>query len=70
MDIEVFDLKLLKKYIKNKKIHFIFGNDHLQQYASLTELNNTIKKMSKGLVKIVLPLFYKSDIDNLDIGVL
>ena len=70
MDIEVFDLKLLKKYIKNKKIHFIFGNDNLQQYASLTELNNTIKKMSKEFTKDSIVFYFgeKSDIDNPDIG--
>ena len=70
MDIEVFDLKLLKKYIKNKNIHFIFGNDHLQQYASLTELNNTIKKMSKEFSKDSIVFYFgeKSDIDNPDIG--
>lgn len=70
MDIEVFDLKLLKKYIKNKKISFIFGNDYLQQYASLTELNNTIKKLSKEISKDSIIFYFgeKCDIDNPDIG--
>tara|TARA_Y100000389_G_scaffold94032_1_gene90679 strand:+ start:639 stop:1259 length:621 start_codon:yes stop_codon:yes gene_type:complete len=70
MDIEVFDLKLLKKYIKNKKLYLVFGNDYLQQYASLTELNNTIKKMSKEISKDSIIFYFgeKSDIDNPDIG--
>ena len=70
MDIEVFDLKLLKKYIKNKKLYLVFGNDYLQQYASLTELNNTIKKLSKEFIKDSIVFYFgeKSDIDNPDIG--
>lgn len=70
MEIETFELKELKKYLKNKKIYMFLGNSKTEQYASLTELNNVIKTISKNIEKNAIVFYFGEipDDDNLDIG--
>lgn len=64
------DFKFLKKYVKNKKIYMILGNDDKNQYGSITEINNLIKNISKKLEKDSIIYYFgeKSDKENPDIG--
>lgn len=68
--IETFELKDLKKYLKNKKIYMFLGNSKREQYSSTTELSNTIKSISKKIEKNAIVFYFgeESDIDNPDIG--
>lgn len=70
MEIETFELKELKKYLKNKKIYIFLGNSKTEQYASLTELNNAIKTIAKNIEKNAIIFYFGEipDYDNLDIG--
>ena len=69
-EIETFDLKELKKYLKNKKIYMFLGNSKKEQYSSSTELNNIIKSVSKKLEKNAIVFYFGElpDEEHLDIG--
>tara|TARA_B000000477_G_scaffold52176_2_gene43880 strand:- start:48969 stop:49592 length:624 start_codon:yes stop_codon:yes gene_type:complete len=69
-EIETFELKELKKYLKNKKIYMFLGNSKKEQYSSLTELNNVIKSVSKKLEKNACVFYFGElpDQENIDIG--
>ena len=69
-EIETFELKELKKYLKNKIIYMFLGNSKKEQYSSLTELNNVIKSLSKKLEKNASVFYFGElpDQENLDIG--
>ena len=69
-EIETFELKDLKKYLKQKKIYMFLGNSKKEQYSSSTELSNTIKSIAKKLEKNAVVFYFGelSDNDNLDIG--
>ena len=69
-EIETFELKELKKYLKNKIIYMFLGNSKKEQYSSLTELNNVIKSLSKKLEKNACVFYFGElpDQENLDIG--
>ena len=69
-EIETFELKDLKKYLKNKKIYMFLGNSKKEQYSSLTELSIYIKSISKKLEKNSTVFYFGElpDQDNLDIG--
>ena len=66
----IIDLKFLKKYVKNKKIYIVLGNDYKNQYGSILEVNNLIKNISKKLEKDSIIYYFgeKSDRENPDIG--
>lgn len=66
----IIDLKSLKKYVKNKKIYIVLGNDYKNQYGSIVEVNNLIKNISKKLEKDSIIYYFgeKSDRENPDIG--
>ena len=69
-EIETFELKELKKYLKNKYVYMFLGNSKKEQYSSLTELNNFIKVVSKKLEKNSIVFYFGElpDQENLDIG--
>ena len=69
-EIETFELKDLKKYLKQKKIYMFLGNSKKEQYSSSIELSNTIKSISKKIEKNAVVFYFgeKPDIDNPDIG--
>lgn len=68
--IETFELKDLKKYLKNKNIYMFLGNSKKEQYLSTKELSNTIKSISKKIEKNAIVFYFgeEPDTDNLDIG--
>lgn len=68
--IETFELKDLKKYLKNKKIYMFLGNSKREQYSSTTELSNAIKSISKKIEKNAIIFYFGElpDQENLDIG--
>jgi len=70
IEIETFELKELKKYLKNKYVYMFLGNSKKEQYYSLTELNNFIKVVSKKLEKNSIVFYFGElpDQENLDIG--
>lgn len=67
---EVLDSKLLKKFLKDKNIYLIFGNDTINQYQSITELSNYIKLIIKDLTDKCVLLYFGEDYtkENLCIG--
>ena len=67
--IETFELKDLKKYLKNKKIYMFLGNSKREQYYSTTEVSNAIKSISKKIEKNAIIFYFGevTDKENLDI---
>lgn len=67
---EVLDSKLLKKFLKDKNIYLIFGNDIINQYQSISELSNYIKLIIKDLTDKSILLYFGEDYtkENLCIG--
>ena len=70
MEIENLELKELKKYLKNKKVYIMLGNTNKEQYASASDVKNTIKTLAKTIEKNSIFLYFGEVIheDNLDIG--
>lgn len=70
MEIENLELKELKKYLKNKKVYIMLGNTNKEQYASASDVKNTIKTLAKTIEKNSIFLYFGEVMheDNLDIG--
>jgi hypothetical protein len=70
MEIENLELKELKKYLKNKKVYIMLGNTNKEQYASVSDVKNTIKTLTKTIEKNSIFLYFGEVIneDNIDIA--